>query len=71
VAHEGKVIVAGFASKQIPQIETSSLMPKAFNLVGVSLSNYRQSDPEVYRYGFLLQRLNSPYLYLIIILDKV
>lgn len=49
VAHEGTVIVAGFASKQIPQIETSSLMPKAFNLVGISLSYYRQSDPEVYR----------------------
>jgi len=51
VAHEGKVVVAGFASKQIPQVETSSLMPRAFSLVGVSLSNYRQSDPEVYRYA--------------------
>ncbi|XP_059473784.1 quinone oxidoreductase-like protein 2 homolog [Neocloeon triangulifer] len=49
VAHEGMVVVAGFASKQIPQVETSSLLPKAFSLVGVSLSNYRISDPEVYR----------------------
>ncbi|XP_065331865.1 quinone oxidoreductase-like protein 2 homolog [Cloeon dipterum] len=49
VAHEGMVVVAGFASKEIPQVETSSLLPKAFSLVGVSLSNYRVSDPEVYR----------------------
>ncbi|KAF4524933.1 hypothetical protein B566_EDAN013896 [Ephemera danica] len=49
VAHEGKVIVAGFASKQVPQIQTSSLLPKSFSLVGVSLTHYRKTDPQVYR----------------------
>lgn len=49
VAHEGKVIVAGFASRHIPTIPTNLLMPKSFSLIGVSLSRYRDAVPEVYR----------------------
>ncbi|GAB6020967.1 hypothetical protein CHUAL_003608 [Chamberlinius hualienensis] len=49
VAHEGEVIVAGFASRQIPQIPTNLLLPRAFALIGVSLSHYRDANLEVYR----------------------
>ena len=49
VAHEGKVIVAGFASRQIPNVPTSLLLPQSFSLIGVSLSHYRDANNEVYR----------------------
>ncbi|XP_045624282.1 quinone oxidoreductase-like protein 2 homolog [Procambarus clarkii] len=49
VAHEGKVIVAGFASRVIPHIETSQLLPKAVSLIGLSLTHYRDADNSVYR----------------------
>ena len=52
VTHEGKVIVAGFASRQIPQIMTSDLLPKSYSLIGVSLTHYRLADREVYRLYF-------------------
>jgi len=50
IAHEGKVIVAGFASRQIPNVPTSLLLPQSFALIGVSLSHYRDANNEVYRY---------------------
>ncbi|KAG7162856.1 quinone oxidoreductase-like protein 2 homolog [Homarus americanus] len=49
VAHEGSVIVAGFASRVIPHIETSQLLPKAVSLIGLSLTHYRDADNNVYR----------------------
>lgn len=49
VAHEGSVIVAGFASRVIPHIETSQLLPKAVSLIGLSLTHYREADNAVYR----------------------
>ncbi|KAI9564456.1 Quinone oxidoreductase-like protein 2-like protein [Daphnia sinensis] len=49
IAHEGKVIVAGFASRQIPNVPTSLLLPQSFSLIGVSLSHYRDANNEVYR----------------------
>jgi len=49
VAHEGKVIVAGFASRQIPNVSTNLLLPQSFSLIGVSLSHYRDANNEVYR----------------------
>jgi len=49
VAHEGKVIVAGFASRQIPHVPTSLLLPQSFSLIGVSLRHYRDANYEVYR----------------------
>lgn len=49
VCHEGSVIVAGFASRVIPHIETSQLLPKAVSLVGLSLSHYQEADNAVYR----------------------
>lgn len=49
IAHEGSVIVAGFASRVIPHIETSQLLPKAVSLIGLSLTHYRDADNSVYR----------------------
>lgn len=49
VAPEGVVIVAGTASRLVPTIKTSDLLPVSFSLIGVSLRNYRKSIPEVYR----------------------
>jgi hypothetical protein len=49
VAAEGVVIVAGTASRLVPTIKTSELLPMSFSLIGVSLRNYRKSNPEVYR----------------------
>ncbi|XP_069945698.1 quinone oxidoreductase-like protein 2 homolog isoform X2 [Cherax quadricarinatus] len=49
VAHEGSVIVAGFASRVIPHIETSQLLPKAVSLIGLSLTHYRDANNTVYR----------------------
>ncbi|XP_076039930.1 quinone oxidoreductase-like protein 2 homolog [Oratosquilla oratoria] len=49
IAHEGSVIVAGFASRIIPHIETNQLLPKAVSLIGLSLFHYRDADNEVYR----------------------
>ena len=53
MAHEGKVIVAGFASRQIPNVPTSLLLPQSFALIGVSLSHYRDANNEVYRWDNL------------------
>lgn len=50
VCHEGTVVVAGFASRVIPHIETSILLPKAISLVGLSLSHYQQANNAVYRW---------------------
>lgn len=49
VAHEGTVIVAGFASHQVPQLLLSELLQGSYSILGVSLSYYRANDPEVYR----------------------
>ncbi|KAK4309027.1 hypothetical protein Pmani_019287 [Petrolisthes manimaculis] len=49
VAHEGSVIVAGFASRVIPHIETSQLLPKSVSLIGLSLTHYREANNEVYK----------------------
>ncbi|KAK3914301.1 Quinone oxidoreductase-like protein 2-like protein [Frankliniella fusca] len=49
VAHEGTVIVAGFASRQVPQLLLSELLQGSYSILGVSLSYYRSKDPEVYR----------------------
>lgn len=49
IAHEGKVIVAGFASRQIPKIPTHLLLPKSSALIGVSLTHYREADNALYR----------------------
>lgn len=49
VAHEGTVIVAGFASRQVPQLQLSELLQGSYSILGVSLSYYRAKDPEVYR----------------------
>jgi NADPH2:quinone reductase len=49
VADEGKVIVAGFASKKIPQISGDDLLENSFSVLGVSLEQYRKKKFDVYR----------------------
>lgn len=50
VGHEGKVIVAGFASLQLPQLNINELLRRpSFGLIGVSLNNYRTHSVRIYR----------------------
>ncbi|KAJ9592760.1 hypothetical protein L9F63_015571 [Diploptera punctata] len=49
VAPEGVVIVGGTASRLVPSIKTSELLPRSFSLIGVSMRNYRASNNAVYR----------------------
>ncbi|XP_037078937.1 quinone oxidoreductase-like protein 2 isoform X2 [Pollicipes pollicipes] len=53
VAHEGKVIVAGFASRTVPHVATSALLPRSFALIGLSLRHYREADNAVFRQAVL------------------
>ncbi|CAH0384540.1 unnamed protein product [Bemisia tabaci] len=50
VALEGKVLMAGFASQKLSDVPLSSLLElPSFSLIGVSLSNYRQTGFKIYR----------------------
>ncbi len=50
VAPEGKVIIAGFTSRETPQLSmTDILQLPSFSLIGVSLMNYRNKMLPVYR----------------------
>lgn len=49
ISMEGSIIIAGFASHQIPDLQTSELLPKSCSLIGVSLSQYRLSANETFR----------------------
>jgi len=50
VGHEGKVIVAGFTSLQLPQLNINELLRRpSFSLIGVSLNNYRLHSIQIYR----------------------
>jgi len=42
-------VVAGFASKQIPQITGDELMEHSFSVIGVSLDKYRTRQYDVYK----------------------
>jgi len=53
VAFEGSVIVAGFASRTVPHVPTSVLLPQSFSLVGLSLRHYREADNAVFRRAVL------------------
>jgi len=77
VAAEGVVIVAGTASRLVPTVKTSELLPMSFSLIGVSLRNYRKSNPEIYRQivqdaiDMADQRLVSPVIAKKFLLEKV
>lgn len=49
VAHEGTVILAGFASRTVQQVATGILLPCSMSLVGISLGSYRKANFNVYR----------------------
>ncbi|ODM99367.1 Quinone oxidoreductase-like protein 2 [Orchesella cincta] len=46
---EAKIIVTGFASKNIPQIGADELMENSYSVIGVSLDQYRKKKYDVYR----------------------
>lgn len=48
-ADEAKIVVAGFASKKIPQITGDELMENSFSIIGVSLDQYRKKQYDVYK----------------------
>lgn len=50
VGHEGKVVVAGFTSLKLPQLNINELLSRpSFSLIGVSLNNYRTHSIKLYR----------------------
>ena len=49
MSEEGKVIVAGYATKNIPQISSQELMESQYSVSAVSLERYRQKNFEIYR----------------------
>lgn len=50
VRQEGKVVVAGFTSLQLPQLNINELLRRpSFSLIGVSLNNYRIHSIQIYR----------------------
>lgn len=50
VAPEGKVIIAGFTSRDMPQLSMGDILQlPSFSLIGVSLLNYRNKMQSVYR----------------------
>lgn len=50
VGHEGKLVIAGFSSKVIPEVYMSELLQlPSVSLIGVSLGNYRKHAPKIYR----------------------
>jgi NADPH:quinone reductase-like Zn-dependent oxidoreductase len=52
-ADESKIVVAGFASKKIPQFTGEELMEKSFSIIGVSLEQYRKRKYDVYKQAVL------------------
>lgn len=48
-ADEAKIVVAGFASKKIPQFTGDELMENSFSIIGVSLEQYRKRNYDVYK----------------------
>lgn len=48
-ADEAKIVVAGFASKKIPQFTADELMENSFSIIGVSLEQYRKKKYDVYK----------------------
>jgi NADPH2:quinone reductase len=52
VAWEGRIVVIGFASGQVPQIPANILLVKNAAVLGFYWGSYRRHDPERLRAGF-------------------
>jgi NADPH:quinone reductase len=52
VAWEGRIVVVGFASGQVPQIPANLLLVKNASVLGFYWGSYRKHDPERLRAGF-------------------
>lgn len=49
VSHEGSVILAGFAGRQVESVRLEDLIPSCCSLIGISLTKYRSSNLPAYR----------------------
>jgi len=59
VSQEGKVVVAGFTSLQLPELNINELLRRpSFSLIGVSLNNYRTHSIKIYRYILSYSKIN-------------
>ncbi len=52
IAWEGRIVIIGFASGQVPQIPANLLLVKNASVVGFYWGSYRKHDPERLRDGF-------------------
>src|SRR5690606_9215238 len=48
-AWEGRVVVVGFASGEIPDIKAGHVLVKNISVLGLQVSDYRDREPEVVR----------------------
>jgi len=49
MAWEGRIVVVGFASGEVPSIKTGHLLVKNIGVSGLQVSDYRERDPQGYR----------------------
>lgn len=49
MAWEGRLVVVGFASGEVPSIKTGHLLVKNIGVSGLQVSDYRERDPQGYR----------------------
>ena len=52
IAWEGRIVIIGFASGQVPQIPANLLLVKNASVVGFYWGSYRKHDPERLRDSF-------------------
>ena len=52
IAWEGRIVIIGFASGQVPQIPANLLLVKNASVLGFYWGSYRKHDPERLRDGF-------------------
>ena len=52
IAWEGRIVIVGFASGDVPQIPANVLLVKNASVLGFYWGSYRKHDPERLREGF-------------------
>ena len=52
IAWEGRIVIVGFASGDVPQIPANLLLVKNASVLGFYWGSYRKHDPERLRDGF-------------------
>ena len=52
IAWEGRIVIVGFASGEVPQIPANVLLVKNASVLGFYWGSYRKHDPERLQEGF-------------------